>query len=135
MSMAVFANRAGGRIAVCGYFPWSFLHSLSKSAQMKSVLRWLSRDRLPGYVASFHKMHLWVREPSRGRLAVMVVNSSFDPADDAVVALRTGAERIRVFDRKGAAQVVAAGRTDGPYRHFSLPPIEPWSPRLIVTEP
>ena len=49
-SMAVFENRLGGRIAVCGYYPWSFLHNLSKSTQMKSVMRWLSRDRLPAYV-------------------------------------------------------------------------------------
>ena len=58
-SMAVFENRLGGRICVAGYFPWTFLHSLSKSAQMKSIARWLSKDRLPAYVASYHKVNVW----------------------------------------------------------------------------
>ena len=49
-SMAMFENASGGRVVVCGYYPWSFLHNLSKSSQMKSVMRWLSRDQLPAYV-------------------------------------------------------------------------------------
>jgi len=134
-SMAVFDNHLGGRIAVCGYYPWSFLHNLSKSTQMKSVMRWLSRDRLPAYVASFHKVNLWVRQPSEGRLAVAMVNSSFDPAVAPDLVLRTRVEQLRAFDMRGRETVVSAGRADGPYRHFTLPTIEPWSMRIIVAGP
>ena len=73
--------------------PWSFLHNLSKSSQMKSVMRWLSRDRLPAYVASFHKANVWVRPAADGSLCVAVVNSSFDPAKELTVALRTDCEQ------------------------------------------
>jgi hypothetical protein len=135
MSMAVFENRAGGRIAVCGYYPWSFLHNLSKSSQMKSVMRWLSRDQLPAYVASFHKANVWARPTADGHLSVAVVNSSFDPAVELVVVLRTDCEKIRVFDMQGRENSIAADRSDGPYRHFTLPPIEPWSMRLLVAGP
>jgi hypothetical protein len=134
-SMAVFENPAGGRIAVCGYFPWSFLHSLSKSAQMKSVMRWLARDRLPGYVASFHKVNLWVRQPAAGRLAVALVNSSFDPAVELDVALLTAADQVRAYDMQGREAVIRSGRSDGPYRHFTLSTVEPWSMRLLVAGP
>jgi hypothetical protein len=134
-SMAVFDNPLGGRIAVCGYYPWSFLHNLSKSTQMKSVMRWLSRDRLPAYVASFHKVHLWVRQPSEGRLAVAMVNSSFDPAVAPDLVLLTCVEQLRAFDMRGRETVVSAGRADGPYRHFTLPTLEPWSMRIIVAGP
>jgi hypothetical protein len=134
-SMGVFENALGGRIAVCGYYPWSFLHSLSKTTQMKSVMRWLSRDRLPAYVASFHKVNLWARQPSEGGLAVALVNSSFDPAEELVLVLLTRSEQLRVFDMQGREAVVPAGRADGPYRHFTLPTIEPWSMRLAVAEP
>ncbi len=134
-SMAVFENPLGGRVAVCGYYPWSFLHNLSKSTQMKSVMRWLSRDRLPAHVASFHKVNLWARQPGAGRLAVALVNSSFDPAVEPELVLLTRSGQIRVFDMRGRETVIPAGRSDGPYRHFTLPTIEPWTVRIIATEP
>ncbi|MHB8864524.1 MAG: hypothetical protein ACYC6N_19135 [Pirellulaceae bacterium] len=134
-SMAVFENSKGGRIAVCGYYPWSFLHNLSKSSQMKSVMRWLSQDQLPGYVVSFHKTNLWVRPVQDGSLSVALTNSSFDPAQELVLALRTSCETIRMFDMQGRGNSITANRTDGPYRHFTLPPIEPWSMRLLVATP
>jgi acetyl esterase/lipase len=134
-SMAVFENRLGGRICVAGYFPWSFLHSLSKSAQMKSVSRWLSRDRLPAYVGSYHKVNLWARQPGDGRLAVALVNSSFDPADALSLVLRTESDQATVYDMEGKAQVIRADGRDGPYRRFTLPHVEPWSARLVTVDP
>jgi hypothetical protein len=133
-SMAVFENRLGGRVCVGGYFPWTYLHTLSKSNQMKSVMRWLSRDRLPAYVASYHKVNLWTRQPDDGCLAIALVNASFDPADDLVLALLTQSDQIKVFDMDCREHVVRAGGRDGPYRHFTLLPIEPWSARLVVQE-
>jgi hypothetical protein len=131
-SMAVFENRLGGRVCVAGYFPWTFLHSLSKSAQMKSVTRWLSRDRLPAYVASYHKVNLWARAPADGRLAIAMVNASFDPADELVLALLTQSDKITVIDMDGKSSVVVESGRDGPYRRFTLPQVEPWSARLVV---
>jgi hypothetical protein len=133
--MAVFENRLGGRIAVCGYYPWSFLHNWSKTVQMKSLMRWLSRDRLPAYVASFHKVNLWARQPGARGLVVVLVNSSFDPAGELKVALRTTADRLRVFDLKGREESARSARADGPYRFFSLPVVEPWGMRLLVADP
>jgi hypothetical protein len=133
-SMAVFENRLGGRICVCGYHPWTFQYSLSKTAQMKSVMRWLSRDRLAAYVASYHKVSLWARQPSEGRLAVALLNASFDPADALTLALQTSSDTIQVFDMDGKEQIVHESGRDGPYRRFSLPRVEPWSMRLVVTE-
>jgi hypothetical protein len=130
--MALFENRLGGRIAVNGYYPWSYIHNRSKSLQMKAIMRWLSRDRLPAYVASFHKVNLWARQPSKGRLVVALINSSFDPAVEMNLALLTSADRLSICDMKGHEEVVRAGRSDGPYRWFTLPTIEPWSMRLVV---
>jgi hypothetical protein len=132
-SLAIFENHLGGRICVCGYYPWSFLHNLSKTAQMKSVMRWLSRDRLPAYVASYHKVNLWARQPSEGQLAVALLNASFDPAEKLELVLLTSSDTIKVFDMDGKEQIVRASGHDGPYRHFTLPQIEPWSMRLVVT--
>ncbi len=131
-TMAVFENRLGGRVCVSGYFPWTFLHSLSKSAQMKSVMRWLSRDTLPAYVASYHKVNLWARQPGNGKLSVVLVNASFDPADALVIALLTKADEIKFFDMDGKEIAVKAGERDGPYGKFTLPVMAPWSAGLVV---
>jgi hypothetical protein len=130
--MAIFENASGGRICVSGYYPWDFLHSLSKTAQMKAVMRWLSRDRLPAYVASYHKVNLWVREPSGGQRALALLNSSFDPAEGLELAVATSSDQARVFDMQGQEHTVRAVKTDGPYRRFVLPTIEPWTMRLVV---
>jgi hypothetical protein len=132
--MGVFENRLGGRVCVAGYFPWTFLHSLSKSSQMKSVLRWLSKDRLPAYVDSFHKINLWVREPSRDGAAMAMTNSCLDAARDVALLIRTDRERVRVFDMTGAESHVRAGGSDGPYRKFVIPSIEPWHMCLVVAD-
>lgn len=133
-AMGVFENRLGGRVCVAGYFPWTFLHSLSKSAQMKAVMRWLSKDRLPAYVASFHKINLWVREPSQGAIAMALTNSCLDVAREVAVLALTNKERIRVFDMSGAESQVRASGTDGPYRRFVIPAIGPWEMRLVVAD-
>jgi len=133
-SMAVFENRLGGRICVSGYYPWTFQHSLSKTAQMKAVMRWLSRDQLPAYVASYHKISLWARQPGESRLAIALVNSSFDPADQLTLALLTSAAKVKVYDMDGKEQSPKETGRDGPYRLFTLPNVEPWTMRLVVAE-
>ena len=131
-SMAIYENKLGGRICVSGYYPWDHLHSLSKNAQMKAVMRWLSRDRLPAYVASYHKVNLWAREPNRGRTVIALLNASFDTADGLDLAVATNAEEARVFDMQAKEHVIRASSTNGPYRRFVLPAVEPWTMRLVV---
>ena len=134
-SMAIYENKLGGRICVSGYYPWDHLHSLSKNSQMKAVMRWLSRDRLPAYVASYHKVNLWTREPGGGRISVALLNSSFDPANELALAIATTADEARVFDMQGKEHLVRASHPDGPYRRFVLPTVEPWTMRLVVVGP
>ena len=130
----VYENRLGGRVCLSGYFPWDLLGNLAKSSQMKSVLRWLSRDRLGGYVESFHKMNLWIRRPANGHVALALLNASLDPGRDVAVMLRTDRAKIRVHDIEGKATVIESAAADGPYRRFVIPKIEAWAMRLIVTE-
>ncbi len=132
--MAVFENTLGGRICVGGYYPWTFLHSLSKSEQMKSVMRWLSKDRLVAYVASYHKINLWVREPDKGGIVLAFTNASFDSATETVLMVRTDRQSIRVFDMDCQETTVQSSGTDGPYRKFVLPEIGPWQMRLVTTD-
>lgn len=132
--MGLFENRLGGRVCVAGYFPWTFLHSFSKATQMKAVMRWLSDDRLPAYVESFHKVNLWVRQSGGRPSALALTNSSLDAARDMVLLIHTERAKVRVFDMQGAESQIRQSGSDGPYRRFVIPAVEPWNMRLVVIE-
>lgn len=130
--MGSFENRLGGRLVVAGYAPWTYLQSLAKATQMKRVCRWLSRDTIPAYVASYHRINLWARDLGRGRIAVVLINASMDPARAPVLAVRTGTRAARICDMQCATRTVPAALADGPYRHFKLPTIPPWNLVLVT---
>lgn len=133
-SLAIFENRLGGRISVSGYFPWVSVHSLPKSSEMKSLFRWLSRDRLPAYVASYHKVNLWVRRKASGGLAIVLINASFDPAVELALAVLTECERAKAIDMDLSERTLERTARDGPYSRFVIPLVEPWSARLVLLE-
>jgi len=133
--VGVFENKLGGRVCVQGYYPWTFLQNLSRSWQLKSVMRWLSKDTLPGYIASFHKINLWIRQPQNGKIALAFTNASFDPADNVILMLRTDSKIIRLYDMDCNQTILQSNETDGPYRKFVIPHVDPWQIRLLVTEP
>ncbi len=133
-TMGVYENRLGGRVCIAGYFPWTFQGNLSRSSQMKSVMRWLSKDSLPAYVASYHKVNLWVRQPVDGQVALALTNSSFDPAEDLTLMLLTYSDKLTVYDMDGRPTSVTASGNNGPYRKFVLSTVGPWQVRLIATE-
>jgi hypothetical protein len=133
-AMGVFENALGGRICVSGYCPWTFLQNLSKSGQMKSVARWLSRDTLPLYVDSFHRISVWARPGEGGEMRFALVNASLDEAHDVSVLVRTGATCLKIVgQRLGESQATANG-TDGPYRRFILPSMPAWTMVLGIPE-
>ena len=95
-------------------------------------MRCLSRDRLPAWVASYHKVNLWAREPQGGRTVLALLNASFDAANGLELAIATTAAEARVYDMQAGEKIVRASKPDGPYRRFLLPAVEPWTMRLVV---
>jgi len=128
--MGVFENRLGGRVAVAGYYPWTSLQNLSKSSQVKSICRWLSRDRLPAYVSSFHKVSLWCRRDHQGLLALCVLNASMDRV--ARVRLHVRVEHgYTLLRANGGEQVVQIVGRDGEYGILEVPVLDPWEMVLL----
>jgi hypothetical protein len=100
---------------------------------MKSVFRWLSRDKLSGYIASFHRINLWIRKAKNGKLVLAFTNSSFDPAENLVLMLRTEKKAISLYDMKCNRSLVQSSGFDGPYQKFIIPVVDPWQIRLVET--
>jgi hypothetical protein len=128
--MGVFDNRVGGRVAVAGYYPWTSLQNLSKSAQMKRLCRWLSRDTLPAYVSSFHKIALWCRRDAAGRLAIPLLNVSHDDAANVRLHVREG-HGWRLLRMGGGERDVQVVSSDGGYAVLELPELAPWEMVLL----
>jgi hypothetical protein len=128
----IFENELGGRVAVLGYYPWKMIHSFAKTSQMKSLLRWLSHDRLPAYVASYHKAALWCRRDAKGTPAILLVNASLDAVDGVQVAIRdVGTSRVLTRMNSTTARLVSC-RASAPYALFGLPRLAPWEVVLIA---
>lgn len=130
--MGVFENVEGGRICVAGYYPYEQLQNLSKASQLKSIMRWLSKDTLPAYVASFHRVNLWVRQPAPDRTAIAIVNGYMDPAENLELLVRTDRTAMRVTRMYGGETGIESPSADCPYRRFVLPKLQPWEVALAV---
>jgi hypothetical protein len=128
----IFENKLGGRVCVAGYYPWLFLQNLSKSSQMKSIFRWLAKETLPAFIASFHKINLWAREPEKGRLAVALINASIDPGENIEILLRTDENEITIHNMSCEKTTVRSTGSDGPYKKFILPTVPSWQMVLIL---
>lgn len=131
-AMGVMENGLGGRICVSGYCPWTFLQNLSKSSQMKSIVRWLSRDAVPAYVESFHKVCLWVRAREEGGLSVALLNMSADGTQELTLLVRAASDELQVYDMDCREAAVSRTGSEGPYRRFELPTVGPWEMRLVL---
>jgi len=129
--MGVFENRLGGRVAVLGYFPWTLIMNVAKSTQMKALSRWLSRDSLPAYLSSFHKIALWCRRDATGQLVIPLLNASFDQVSGARVHIAE-TRSLRLLRLDGSQTTLTVVAHDGPYTIVELPDLAPWELGLIV---
>jgi len=128
--MGASENRLGGRVAVLGYYPWTSLQNLAKSTQMKALCRWLSRDRLPAYVSSFHKVALWCRRDAKGQMVIPLINASLDTVTGVRLHVRED-RPFRLMRLDGRETDVRAADRDGDYTVLELPALGPWEMGLI----
>jgi len=78
----VFENGIGGRVAVSTQLTFVECEGLPRAEHLKRLLRWLSRETLPGYVKSFHRVTLRMRGN-----ACFVANVSSDAVRNVDLAL------------------------------------------------
>jgi hypothetical protein len=130
-TMIVFENSLGGRVCVSGYSPWTMLHSRAKAQQLQSVMRWLSKNTLGAYVATYHRVSIWYARSQGGTPVVVAVNCSMDPAVGVALNVTgTGGTGTAIDETLAETEIRSIG-TDGPYQCYELPPIQPWKPVLI----
>lgn len=128
----VFENKLGGRVAVLGYYPWRMIQTRAKVIQMRRLVRWLSRDKLPAYVDSWHKAVVWHRRDAQGRRALLVLNTSLDPTEGIRVRVLGKQESPMMARAEARGSKVDITDFDGVYSTVVLPPLSPWEPVLVA---
>ena len=119
----VFENARGGRICVNGYTPWEKLGDVHSIRQLRSVMRWLSRDRLAGCLVGDARAALWVR----GEKSVVVANFGADPEPNLSLDLVGEAWSHGIRNAANPSARPLAGERRGAMTRYRLPTLAPWS--------
>jgi hypothetical protein len=136
VSMTAATNQFGGRVVTMGYYPWSQLHSLAKTSQLKAVCGWLSRGTLPAVAESFAKVVIWCRRGVGGRMALVVLNASLDPVEHLSLRVMTDGAAFTHSQPEAEDRRIAAARIpDAPgAMRVVVPHLEPWSIHLLTAQ-
>lgn len=135
IASGVYENEMGGRVAVLGYSPWKMMHSLSKTNQLKTLCRWLSRETLPAYLESYARALLWCRRDAKNQTALMALNISLD-AQDMTIRVRREADaagQSMVCVRMDGSEIsLQPTDYDGRYAAYVVPDLGAWQAALLV---
>ncbi len=107
------------------------MQNLYKSTQMKELCCWLSRNTLPAYVRSFHKIALWCRRQANGQLVIPLVNASLDPVTGVEICVRKSG-RYQLEHLDGREEQLKASQRKGDYTVLAMPPLKPWEFALLT---
>lgn len=134
--MTGYQNELGGRVVVSGYYPWTLVHNLGKSAQLKSVLSWLSRDSLPVVVEDFAKVAVWARGKDGKPSAIVLFNASLDHLDSLRLRVRMDDGSVSFSRMPGAKSVLSRTGPSGipGYRSIHIADLAPWTACLLVLQ-
>ncbi len=129
--MTAFQNELGGRVVVAGYYPWTLIHNLAKSTQLKAVCYWLSGGTLPVWVESFARAPVWARRDPDGRLSVVLINASLDPVSPLVLRVAEAPAPVLHTELGGGTAFLHGEVAQNGGSRLSLPAVAPWSAHLL----
>ena len=130
-AFGVYENECGGRIAVSGYYPFTWLSDFYKFTQLKNLFRYLSDNKLPSYVDSLLRIrnHTFI---DGQKTVVALLNSSNQLYENVILAIKGDKNKVEVFDAKGVINEVDRHKFDGHYSFFNITEILPYN--IIVVE-
>ncbi len=118
----IFENSLGGRICVCGVSAFRWCQTYPRTVQIKNILRWLSKNTLPAYAATFDRVMLWCRPAQNGQSGAIFVNASFDDAENFTLAVKCKSDSL-VFNlyNNGKTDRIRAKKTrEDPITEYSF---------------
>lgn len=123
-AMGCFENELGGRVAVCGYFPWTDLVDYDKALQMKRLFAYLSKGTLEANIHSYHRLKLFVRETGDGKYAAVLYNCNPDTVTNAEIRIKGKGEHIIIDEHMKKSVLEPIGEESGGTVYL-LPELQP----------
>jgi hypothetical protein len=129
--MTAYENQLGGRVVVCGYAPWIFVHSSSKRTQLLNVADWITYGKLPVRIDETLPLSPIVRaneDTTRG--AVVLLNHGLEPIDMATLHVRASCTNMRMITPSGTQPLTTLAEPGG--WQVTLAHIQPWSTLCLL---
>lgn len=96
--LGVYENELGGRVAVGGYYPFTWVSDWRKSIQLKRLMVWLSGDTLSAWAVSYARLRVTAHE-GNGKQLVAVMNPTNEPLENVKIAVRTDKVEAAVYSQ------------------------------------
>ena len=137
VASTAFENRLGGRVAVLGYFPWTFLEVPGKRETLPALMDWLAKGRYPVMIEGSRRIVPMLRtaEGNKGFTA-WLINASFDAPKNLSVRIDATCSSVRAYDVHGNAVAIPAEdvRVEDGFTYIKLPPISAWNALFLIGE-
>ena len=114
----IFENSLGGRIYVSGYSPFNRIGSKGRTEGLKRICKYITKDTLPAYISSFHKIALW----SRGD-CIVILNLASGVTRNVEIAVLTDKSELTVYRESEdniTNEKIHSVKTDGKYKIFLI---------------
>ncbi|MDD4774432.1 MAG: hypothetical protein PHZ09_12655 [Eubacteriales bacterium] len=129
-SMGIFENKLGGRIAVEGYYPFSWISDYYKTYQLNEVFKYISKSALPAYIDSYHRIRTSAFK-NDSRVCITLFNFTPDTIDKTGLVAKTDNKTITLYTGS-EIMVLEAHSAAGGYTKFVIPSIKPW--KVVLAE-
>ncbi len=128
-SMGLFENKLGGRVAVGGYYPFTWISDYNKALQLIKVFTYISRNTLPAYIDGYFRIK---NTPfvKGDKICVTLFNPSPDTLFEIPVNILTVKNCAVSYNGNNKEILTASGNYEN-YRRFTVPSISPYKIVLI----
>ena len=135
LSTTLTENKAGGRIAIFGYYGWDDSTSGAKRNQYLAAADWVSQNKLPALIKTVAQVMVVPRVDAKDRLvSVFLLNASIDVTPPLEIVLRgvigKSAQWITPFGK--IKNIVLGGK--GNNKTIKTPKMPAWSVACITVK-
>ena len=132
-TMGLFHNRLGGVVCAAGYYPTSELSDTVKSLQMKRIFRFLSHEKLPAIIESYHRIRLVVRH-DEGGTAILLLNTTDDHLTNVRILVENYLHSLVLCDEKCRETALKPVSQEGTMNRYTISELPPHSVVLLREE-
>jgi hypothetical protein len=130
ISLSLFENELGGRVAVSSYHPWDGLGMLAKVTQMIRLMNYLSRDKMPVMLEkSFRILPLFRQDEAGKKFVLALFNNSLDTYENVPISVRTLADQVKSLHAEDDQQVASTRNNE--WLEFTIDKVLPWSVTVL----